>query len=261
MNKSKVLSVALAAAMVSAVAAATAVTASAGSQLASRADLAGKKVGLCGSFNDWGKESADVEMTDNGNGVYTGDIVIDSVTEAMISELESDKKKTGKFGIQYKVRCDGSWDESWGDYEEDYGRTFNSQTNMLVEDVAVGDRVTIHVTFDTTQAHPDDGGDPEDPITWYVHHTVEKGGAAAAGNEASKEEASKEEASKEEASKEEASKDEASKDEESKPADESSEDKSSPETGDATSAVALVGAVLASLGTAVVMTKKASSKE
>ena len=101
----KILGVTLTAAMISSIAATAAVTADAASQIASRSDMADHKVGIVGSFNGWGTTGSDVPMTGN-DGVYTGTVQIDSVTDNMISELESNGTKTGKYGLQFKVRND-----------------------------------------------------------------------------------------------------------------------------------------------------------
>ena len=231
MNKAKVISAVLAAAMLTSVVAIS----------ASAYDKAGKSFGVCGEFNGW---ADDVVMTES-NGVYTAEVKIDSVQQEWLEkELLSDGTPTGKYGLQFKVRGVGSWDDSWGQYEQDSARTYNSQTNCLVEGLEAGKPVTIKVTFDTTKmdaAKIAEGGDvdPADEyLFWGVTYEVVKEEAPAAKTE--------------------------SKTEESQPASTpatESKTETTPATGDATSAAALVGVVLASLGAAVVMTKKASSKE
>ena len=218
MNKAKVISAVLAAAMLTSVVAIS----------ASAYDKAGKSFGVCGEFNGW---ADDVVMTES-NGVYTAEVKIDSVQQEWLEkELLSDNTPTGKYGLQFKVRGVGSWDDSWGQYEPDSDRTYNSQTNCLVEGLEAGKPVTIKVTFDTTKmdaAKIAEGGDvdPADEyLFWGVTYEVVKEAQPA-----------------------------------STPATESKTE-TTPATGDATSAAALVGVVLASLGAAVVMTKKASSKE
>ena len=218
MNKAKVISAVLAAAMLTSVVAIS----------ASAYDKAGKTFGVCGDFNDW---ADDVVMTES-NGVYTAEVKIDSVKQEWLEkELISDGTPTGKYGPQFKVRGVGSWDDSWGQYEPGQNRTYNSQTNCVVEGLEAGKPVTIKVTFDTTKmdaAKIAQGGDvdPADEyLFWGVTYEVVKESQPA-----------------------------------STPATESKTE-TTPATGDATSAAALVGVVLASLGAAVVMTKKASSKE
>ena len=225
MKKSKILSIALVAAMAASMAVVSV------SALES-ADIKSHTVGVTGSFNNWGNNGeADVALTDDdGDGVYEGTIEIAEVTADMISEAMTDKgpngggaQSRGFNAIQFKVRLDGTWDNSWGDYEEAFVRTENSQTNCAVKesDVEVGKPLNIHVKFDTTASANEDEFPLDDPdvyMVWPVTYTAEI------------------------------------------PAEESKEESAVP-TGDTTSAVALVAVVIASLGAAVVMTKKASSKE
>ncbi len=261
MNKSKILAVALSAALVGSMAAAASLSASA---VANVEQIKDHSVGVTGSFNGWGNGGeADVAMTDDGSGVYVGVIDIDNVTADMIVEHEADdgtgsgvKNKTGKKGITFKVRLDGSWDDSWGEYEPAYERTWNSQTDCCAE-VSEGDAVKITVKLDTTQNHPDspDAGDAPNFEVIPVTYTVEKKAASTESSTESKAESSTE--SKAESSTAAATTSSAA--ESSAPA--STADTTTPATGDTTSAVALVAVVLASLGASVVMTKKASVKD
>ena len=75
-----------------------------------------KDLGVIGKFNDW---SADVDMTNNG-GIYS----------AAIGNLEAES--------EFKIRADKSWEGtlSWGDYEEEYERTQNSQQNVKTSEAA-----------------------------------------------------------------------------------------------------------------------------
>ena len=252
MRKSKIIASVVSAALVASVAAAASISASAISKVE---DIEGHKVGVTGSFCNWGKDGdADVEMTNNG-GVWETTIDIPEVTEAMVVDATKDdgsgnQVSRGFKGITFKVRLDDTWDDSWGDYEPGYDRTYNSQTNCAVK-AEVGTHVKINVKLDTTKNSPEalsnpDGetkeGDPVDHLIIPVTYTVEE----------VKDEKPAEESKKEESKAE-------SKAEESKAAEPA--DTSSPATGDTTSAIALVAVVLASLGTAVVMTKKASAKD
>lgn len=280
MRKSKILSVAIAAAMVSSLAAATAISANA-TDVSNDGIADATKVGICGAYNGWGQTSPDVAMTETSKGIWEGSFTIDNVTEDMFTEHSVDDVKDGKKGIEFKVRCDDSWDNSWGLYEKEHARTFNSQSNCIIEDkdCVVGQSLTVNVKFDTTQADPqaiadnkedaDYGVDPTDPTAdiwnfWQITYTSTTGSGAGAGEESKTEESSATEESKTEESKTEESKTEESKADEpatSAPAAETSATGETPSTGDTTSAVALVAVVLASLGTAVVMTKKASAKD
>ena len=237
MNKAKVLSAALAAAMLASV---VAVSASAYS-------TEGKTYGVCGIFtNNW---TEDIEMTGSG-GVYTAEVTIDNVTEDMITELTSDGTPTGKTGIQFKVRGVGDWTDSWGQYEEDQDRTYNSQTNCCIEGAEVGKPLKFKVTFDTTKMDANkiaEGGevDPADEyLFWGVTYEVVETQAEEPAEPAGTEEPTDTEEPAE-----------------TPAAETETETETTPATGDATSAAALVGVVLASLGVAAVMTKKASSKE
>ncbi len=255
MNKSKVLSVAIAAALVSAMAATAAFSASA---IVSTEDgIKDEPVGIVGSFpgpdgKTW--DGVGFPMTDDdGDGVWEGTVKIDSVTEDMIDVLKSDGKDTGKKGIQFKVRTSGSWDNSWGEYEGHKVRTYNSQTNCCVTDAVVGKGLTINVKLDTKSIHPDcelTADDLKEDVytVWPVTYTFEVVDAAGAPAETPAAETPAAETPAEEEPAE-------------TPAEETpAEETESPETGDTTSAAALVAAVLASLGAAVVMTKKASKE-
>ena len=298
MRKSKILGIALAAAMVSSFAAVSV------SAVTEASELKDHVVGITGSFCNWGTDPdtavaiPDVVMTDDDNdGVWEADIVIEQVTEGMIQEQETDLGpvggvvKTGKEGVCFKVRLDNAWSDTgnWGVFEPAYIRTENSQTNFCAE-CSVGDSVTIHVKFDTTTVDPQDGADADDKIemgsgdehiVWPVTFTVENN--ASAPVEESSEEPAEEssETPAEESSETPAEESSETPAEESSetPAEESSEtpaastteestapatdkdgDTSTVATGDTTSAVALVAVVIASLGAAVVMTKKASKE-
>ncbi len=287
MRKSKVLGIAIAAAMVTSIAATAALSASA---TVSKDGIDGETVGITGSFCNWGNDGdADVPMTNNG-GVWEGTIVIDSVTEGMLGDAMTDDGTGAKVprddisgkAITFKVRTNGDWTNSWGDYESAYDRTWNSQTDCAVE-ANVGDSLTITVKLDTTTVVSGTeipAGDADSWQVWPVTYEVQK-------TEAPAEESSEEESS-EEASTEESSEEASTEATESSTAAESSaatstaatstaatstaatstatpasttEDTTTVSTGDATSAAALVAVVIASLGAAVVMTKKASSKD
>ena len=269
MRKSKILGIALAAAMVSSIAATAAFSASAS---VTSDGIDGETVGICGAFTNWGIPDAetgkvieDIPMTNN-NGVWEGTIEIAEVTEAMLGEPTMDDGTgkqvprtdiTGK-AISFKVRTNNSWTNSWGEYEAAYVRTNNSQTNCAVPAEA-GKPITIKVKLDTTTTVAESEIPADDGDAWTVWPVTYEVVASAPAEESKEEESSEAPA---EESKEEESKAEESKEEEStKPAEEPSEDSKPVETGDAASAAALVAVVLASLGTAVVMTKKASAKD
>ena len=258
MRKSKILGIALAAAMVSSIAATAAFSANAAATVSGTTGIKGGTVGITGSFCNWGEGGEkDVPMTDDDNdGIWEGTIVIDSVTQEMLSPAMTDPgdehpvPRTDISGpaVQFKVRTDNDWTNSWGDYEIGYNRTWNSQTNCAVVG-EVGKPLTIKVKLDTTTFVDQSQFEEEDQWkgaevynVWPVSYEV------VAAEEPSSEEPKSEEPKSEEPTSE-------------KPAEEPSEDDTPVETGDAASAAALVAVVLASLGTAVVMTKKASAKD
>ncbi len=261
MKSSKILKVVIASSLVASLAATAAVSANAAG-IAKIEDIKDHKVGVVGSFNDWSTEG-EIALTDNGSGVYEGVVEIEKVTKEMVVEATADdgngaQVKTGKKGITFKVRLDGDWTDSWGDYEPAYVRTWNSQTNCCVE-AAEGDHVKITVKLDTTKNHPDAvaAGEVEaDEIDYTlipVEYSVEKVEDAAPA-------ADPEPAAQTPATTTTDTSNDATA--AATPASTSTDsDTTTPATGDTTSAIALVAVVLASLGTAVVMTKKASAKD
>ena len=275
MKKLKILGIALAAAMITSAASMTAFA-----KMAESADIKGCTVGITGSFNGWGGNN--VPMADvDGDGVYEGTIVIDSVEEGMISEAMTDNGSEsvsrGFSGVQFKVRTNGTWDDSWGDFELAYNRTYNSQTNCCVEATA-GSPLTIKVKLDTNAIADQSNIDEDDRYeagaddafnVWVVSYEVVASEAPAEESAEEPAEESAEEPAEESAeepaeeSAEESAEEpaEESKESTAPAAEDSTEDTKTVGTGDTTSAVALVAVVIASLGVAVAMTKKASSKE
>ena len=190
-------------------------------------------VGIVGSFNQWGGTDEapipDVPMTDDdGDGIYEGTVTIEEATEDMVVEATMDDGKgnqvaRGMTGITFKVRLDGGWLDSWGDYEPAYVRTGNSQTNCCVE-CAVGDKVVIKVQLDTTrntQQAIDDGQIAADdevffdliPVTYTA--TINGSDEQSSDEQSSQEQSSQEQSSQEQSSQEESSKEESSKEEQS----------------------------------------------
>ena len=272
MKKSKILGIALVAAMAASVAVVNASALSAD-------EMKTHSVGICGAFNGWGS-TPDVVMTDDdGDGIWEGTVEIDNVTEDMIQESTEDKGSAGVVsrgfsGVKFKVRLDNEWGTSWGDYEEAYDRTENSQTDCCAKEAVAGQPLTIKVKLDTTTLASDTltVDDDDAYALWKVTYTAEAGAAETPAEESSEapaeesSEAPAEESSEtpaEESSETPAEESSVAPAEESStaPAAEESTETSAVPTGDTTSAVALVAVVVASLGAAVVMTKKASSKE
>ena len=261
MKKSKVLGIALTVAMVSSIAATAAISASA---KVSADGIEGDTVGITGSFCNWGNTGeTDVPMTNN-NGVWEGTISIDNVTKEMtVDQATKDDGKgtqvprTDVVGtaITFKIRTNGNWDDSWGDFEPDFARSWNSQTNCAVA-ATIGQPITIKVKLDTTKYAEGNTVDTSDPKSvkkgwkqWAVSYEVVP---SETSTDPTPVESSEESTTPVESSETPA---------ESTPAVESSEESTTPATGDTTSAVALVAVVIASLGAAVVMTKKASAKD
>ncbi len=262
MRKSKVLSVALSSVLVATVAAATAMSVSA--EITASSDIPNHKVGVTGGFNGW---SEDVELTDaDGDGVYEGVVEIAEVTEEMIKPWSVDDVDTGESYLQFKVRLDGEWTDSWGSYEPLHDRCWNSQSNVPVKEAVAGQPITFTVYFDIKNPapaaleNPDSYAEAGDDDYMYlnVYYKVNETAAPAASEEPSKVEEPSKEAEAPAGNTDATGT--ASKDETSTVASETQTDTSSVPTGDATSAAALAAVVLASLGVAVVMTKKASAK-
>lgn len=272
MRKSKILATAVSAALVASLAATAAISVNAAG-ISKVSDIKDHSVGITGSFNSW--EATDVPMSDDdGDGIFEGVVDIENVTKDMISEATMDdgagnQIPRGKTGITFKVRLDKAWTDSWGDYEEAYVRTYNSQTNCVVE-AKEGTHVKITVKLDTTKncdeavaAGEVEKDDDVDYTLIPVTYSIEEVAAAAPAEETPAAETPAAETPAAETPAAEtpaASTPAASTPAASTPAG-TTDAAATPATGDTTSAIALVAVVLASLGTAVVMTKKATSKD
>ena len=249
MRNSKIVKVLMSSALVASVAVASAMSTAAISNLSQLKD---HFVGVTGSFNNW--DVTDVELTDaDGDGIYEGIVDIPEVTEEMIGDWKVDDVLQPEKYLTFKVRLDKSWDDSWGAYEPENNRTYNSQSNVPVKEAVVGQPLKFNVIFDTTKIDegyinnknqtdvlPDDPVDMENiGVTYKIIETVV---------ESSPEPSQPSESSVE-----------SSVQSSVVVASQSSTDTSTVPTGDATSAAALAAIVVASLGVAVVMTKKASA--
>ena len=246
MRNSKIVKVLMSSALVASVAVASAMSTAAISNLSQLKD---HFVGVTGSFNNW--DVTDVELTDaDGDGIYEGIVDIPEVTEDMIGDWKVDDVLQPEKYLTFKVRLDKSWDDSWGAYEPENNRTYNSQSNVPVKEAVVGQPLKFNVIFDTTKINqgyidnkeqsdvlPDDPVDMENiGVTYKIIETVVESSPEPSQPSESSVESSVVVASQ------------------------SSTDTSTVPTGDATSAAALAAIVVASLGVAVVMTKKASAK-
>ena len=246
MRNSKIVKVLMSSALVASVAVASAMSTAAISNLSQLKD---HFVGVTGSFNNW--DVTDVELTDaDGDGIYEGIVDIPEVTEDMIGDWKVDDVLQPEKYLTFKVRLDKSWDDSWGAYEPENNRTYNSQSNVPVKEAVVGQPLKFNVIFDTTKIDegyinnknqtdvlPDDPVDMENiGVTHKIIETVVESSPEPSQPSESSVESSVVVASQ------------------------SSTDTSTVPTGDATSAAALAAIVVASLGVAVVMTKKASAK-
>ena len=154
MQTKKLLGIALAASLVASVATTAAISVNAAG-ISDVSDIKKHTVGIVGSFNDWGKNPDTVMTDDDGDGVFEGTVDIPVVTADMISEATMDDGNgnqipRGKTGVTFKIRLDADWTDSWGDYEAAYVRTWNSQTNCVVE-ATEGESLKIKVTLDTTK--------------------------------------------------------------------------------------------------------------
>ena len=240
MRNSKIVKVLMSSALVASVAVASAMSTAAISNLSQLKD---HFVGVTGSFNNW--DVTDVELTDaDGDGIYEGIVDIPEVTEEMIGDWKVDDVLQPEKYLTFKVRLDKSWDDSWGAYEPENNRTYNSQSNVPVKEAVVGQPLKFNVIFDTTKINqgyidnkeqsdvlPDDPVDMENiGVTYKIIETVVESSVQSSVQSSVV------------------------------VASQSSTDTSTVPTGDATSAAALAAIVVASLGVAVVMTKKASAK-
>ena len=127
----KSLAVILTATMVVSVATASSVSVSA-SYYPQHSNIYEHTVGVIGNFAECEEWTKDIPMTDDdGDGIY----------EAWITGQEA-----GNY--MFKVRLDDSWDNSWGEYEAENDRIYNSQVNCEVTVNSESD--VIKVTFDTT---------------------------------------------------------------------------------------------------------------
>lgn len=263
MRNSKVLKVAVCSALAASLVATAALSVSA-SEATDKIKNEGHTVGVSGCFTNW-EAGKDIPMNDDdGDGIWEAMIDLPSVDESWIMDWNKDDKPTGEKHVQFKVRLDGTtWDNNWATYEPKNCRVFDSQCNLAIkEDVQPGDHIKFRVFLDTNQNNPDALADADetgltaDEVKWewlYAGYDqfekVDDSAATESSTEASTE-ASTEVST--EASTETST---------AAPADTTQDkDTATPATGDTTSAIALVAVVLASLGTAVVMTKKASSK-
>ena len=164
MQTKKIIGVALVAGLVGSMAAVatTSVSAESGLSADGKYDLTSHKLGVIGGFNGWESDIASLTDADD-DGIYVG--VVKNVAEG---------------DYEFKVRADGAWDDSWGTYEPDYDRTFNSQTNCFVE-AEKGMHLKIYVTLDTTRNSPQaiesgaiDADEPEDYNLWVVDYDYER---------------------------------------------------------------------------------------
>ena len=283
MRNSKILKVVITSALVASLAATCAMSASAVSEID---EIKDNKVGATGQWLNWGNLNddgsvkEDIPMTDDdGDGVYEAVIDIPNVDASWITDWNKDDKPTGEKHFQFKVRLNNDWPENWAAYEPEHDRVFDSQCNLaIMEDVQPGDHINFTVFLDTTKNNPDmeaaydeeemvgvAPGTPTFETLWAGYKNFEKVTDTAEEPSQSEEPSQADEPSQEDttpATTGAENNDEPSQEDttvDSKPAEET--DTTTPATGDTTSAVALVAVVLASLGTAVVMTKKASVKD
>ncbi len=263
MKKSNVLKVVLSSALVASLAATAALSVSAAG-IGSTADIKDHTVGVTGSFNDW---ASDVILTDeDGDGVYEGIVEVAEVTDAMITDWSVDDALTGEKYLQFKVRLDSDWTDSWGNYEPLHDRVYNSQSNVPVKEAVAGQPIKFKAIFDTTKVNPDALANPESYADASDPDSLKYDAYLTVSYEIIKEEESSVEESSEESSVVESSVESTASTDTSTvssetPATQSSTDTTTVPTGDATSAAALAAVVVASLGVAVFMTKKASSKD
>jgi len=151
MLKRNVIKILLVCAVLFTVGALSAVSVSA--EISKVSDIPSHTVGVVGSFNDW---KDDVPLTeDDGDGLYEGIVTVDEVTEDMIVGWSVDDEPTGESYLQFKVRLDGEWEDSWGNYEPLNDLTWNSTSNVPIKEAVVGKSLKFKVYFDTKNPNPD----------------------------------------------------------------------------------------------------------
>lgn len=150
MLKRNVIKILLVCAVLFTVGALSAVSVSA--EISKVSDIPLHTVGVVGSFNGW---KDDVPLTDDdGDGLYEGIVTVDEVTEDTIVGWSVDDEPTGESYLQFKVRLDGEWTDSWGYYEPMHERTWNSQSNVAVKEAVVGKSLKFKVYFDIKNDSP-----------------------------------------------------------------------------------------------------------
>ena len=150
MLKRNVIKILLVCAVLFTVGALSAVSVSA--EISKVSDIPSHTVGVVGSFNDW---KDDVPLTDDdGDGLYEGIVTVDEVTEDMIIDWSIDDEKTGEKYLQFKVRLDGEWTDSWANYEPLNDRTYQSESGVPVKEAVVGKSLKFKVYFDTKNPPP-----------------------------------------------------------------------------------------------------------
>ena len=145
MQTKKIIGIALCAALVGSMTVATSLSVAAGRDNIKADELADytskHTFGVVGSITGWGA-IADVPMTDeDGDGIFTAQFKLD-VTKDMLMGEAADH-------VEFKVRADGAWDDSWSIYEEEHDRNMNGQINCSME-AKEGDSFAMFVELDTT---------------------------------------------------------------------------------------------------------------
>jgi len=121
-------------------------------EISKASDIASHKVGVVGSFNGW---ENDIPLTDDdGDGLYEGIVTVDEVTEDMIINWSIDDVIQPEKYLQFKVRLDGKWTDSWGYYEPIHERCWNCQSNVPVKEAVIGKSLKFKVYFDTKNLNP-----------------------------------------------------------------------------------------------------------
>ena len=134
-------------------------------------------VGAVGSFNSWGtEEDGDIVLNDfDGDGIYEGNVYIPEVTQDMITRWYVDDVYTNEDYLQFKVRLDEDWDDSWGYYEPLMDRTWCSQSPVPVKEAQVGKPLAFTIYFDTQNpdpaalANPESYAEPGSDDFMYLH--------------------------------------------------------------------------------------------
>ena len=103
---------------------------------------------ICAQFFTNGLESL-------ASAIGVGSILtLGPILSAMMQNWNIDDEWTGEKYLQFKVRLDGEWTDSWANYEPIHDRCWNSQSNVPVKEAVVGKSLKFKVYFDIKNDSP-----------------------------------------------------------------------------------------------------------